>query len=286
MLSNLRLAVRTLSKTPLVTAIAILSLALGIGANTAIFSLFDLMLLRPLPVPDPGALVNLSAPGPKPGSNSCNQAGDCQSVFSYPMFRDLERVQTAFTGIAAHNIMGVNLAARGQTLSADGMLVSGSYFPVLEVQPALGRLFTPDDDRTAGAHTLVVLSHGYWSSHFAESPSVLGESLIVNGTAMTVIGVTPRGFEGTTLGNRPNVFVPISMRERLLPGLEGTGQPPQLLGLSVRAAEAGRVDRSGPRRDGPAVSGDHHRGRGAAADRTERPDDAALPRQAAERGRG
>ena len=94
MLSNLRLAVRTLSKTPFVTAIAILSLALGIGANTAIFSLFDRMLLRPLPVPDPAPLVNLAAPGPKPGSNSCNQAGDCQSVFSYPMFRDLERVQT------------------------------------------------------------------------------------------------------------------------------------------------------------------------------------------------
>ena len=94
MLSNFRLAVRTLAKTPFVTAIAILSLALGIGANTAIFSLFDRMLLRPLPVPDPGALVNLGTPRPKPGSNSCNQAGDCEWVFSYPMFRDLERVQT------------------------------------------------------------------------------------------------------------------------------------------------------------------------------------------------
>jgi len=221
MLSNLRLAVRALSKTPFVTAIAVLSLALGIGANTAIFSLFDRMLLRPLPVPDPGRLVNLAAPGPKPGSNSCNQAGDCQWVFSYPMFRDLERVQTAFTGIAAHNLMGVNLAARGQTLSADGMLVSGSYFPTLGLQPAAGRLFTPDDDRTPGAHALVVLSHGYWSSHFAESPSVVGESLVVNGTAMTIIGVAPRGFEGTTLGTRPNVFVPISMREALLPGWKG-----------------------------------------------------------------
>ena len=150
MLSNLRLAVRTLFKTPFVTAIAVLSLALGIGANTAIFSLFDRMLLRPLPVPDPGSLVNLVAPGPKPGSNSCNQAGDCQSVFSYPMFRDLERVQSVFTGIAAHNLMGVNLAARGQTLSADGMLVSGSYFPTLGLQPAAGRLLTPDDDRTPG----------------------------------------------------------------------------------------------------------------------------------------
>ncbi len=221
MLSNLRLAVRTLSKTPFVTAIAVVSLALGIGANTAIFSLFDRMLLRPLPVPDPGALVNLVAPGPKPGSNSCNQAGDCQSVFSYPMFRDLERVQTVFTGIAAHVLTSVNLAARGQTLSADGMLVSGSYFPTLGLQPAAGRLLTPDDDRTPGAHPVVVLSHAYWTAHFAENPAVVGESLTVNGTAMTVIGVAPRGFEGTTLGARPNVFVPISMREALLPGWKG-----------------------------------------------------------------
>ncbi len=221
MLSNLRLAVRTLSKTPFVTAIAVLSLALGIGANTAIFSLFDRMLLRPLPVPDPGALVNLVAPGPKPGSNSCNQAGDCQSVFSYPMFRDLERVQTVFTGIAAHVITGVSLAARGQTLGSDGVLVSGSYFPVLGVQPALGRLFGPDDDKTPGAHDLVVLSHGFWSSHFGEQPTVLGESLIVNGRTMTIIGVVPRGFEGTTLGARPDVFLPLSMREQLVPGWKG-----------------------------------------------------------------
>ncbi len=153
MLSNLRLAVRTLSKTPFVTAIAVLSLALGIGANTAIFSLFDRMLLRPLPVPDTGALVNLAAPGPKPGSNSCNQAGDCQSVFSYPMFRDLERVQTVFTGIAAHNLIRREPGGAGpDALSADGMLVSGSYFPTLGLQPAAGRLLTPDDDRTPGAH--------------------------------------------------------------------------------------------------------------------------------------
>ena len=221
MLSNLRLAVRTLSKTPFVTAIAVLSLALGIGANTAIFSLFDRMLLRPLPVPDPGALVNLVAPGPKPGSNSCNQAGPCDWVFRYPMFRDLERVQPVFTGIAAHVITGVSLAARGQTLGSDGVLVSGSYFPVLGVQPALGRLFGPDDDKTPGAHDVVVLSHGFWSSHFGEQPTVAGESLIVNGRTMTIIGVAPRGFEGTTLGARPDVFLPLSMREQLVPGWKG-----------------------------------------------------------------
>src|SRR5213080_1848164 len=98
---NLKLALRTLLKTPFVTSVAVISLALGIGANAAIFSLFDQILLRPLPVPEPHRLVNLSAPGPKPGSQSCNQAGDCDAVFSYPMFRDLERVQTVFTTIAA-----------------------------------------------------------------------------------------------------------------------------------------------------------------------------------------
>ena len=221
MLSNFRLAVRTLAKTPFVTAIAVLSLALGIGANTAIFSVFDRMLLRPLPAPDPGALVNLGTPRPKPGSNSCNQAGDCEWVFSYPMFRDLERVQTSFTGLAAHCLMGVNLAARGQTTSGDGVAVSGSYFPTLGLQPAAGRLLAPDDDRTPGAHPVVVLSHAYWVSHFAERADVVGSPITVNGTTLTVIGVAPRGFEGTTLGTRPHVFVPLSMREVLLPGWKG-----------------------------------------------------------------
>ena len=137
---NLKLAFRRLLKTPFVSLVAIVSLALGIGANAAIFSLFDQTLLRPLPVVRPAELVNLSAPGPKPGSKSCGQAGDCESVFSYPMFRDLERLQTVFTGIAAHVGFGANLAYRGQTTNAQGMLVSGSYFPVLGLQPALGRL--------------------------------------------------------------------------------------------------------------------------------------------------
>src|SRR6185312_3948970 len=107
---NLKFAFRTLFKTPFVTAVAIVSLALGIGANAAIFSIFDELLLRPLPVADPGTLVNLKAPGPKPGSTSCNMGGDCDTVFSYPMFRDLEKAQTVFTGIALHRIFGANLA--------------------------------------------------------------------------------------------------------------------------------------------------------------------------------
>ena len=217
-MANLKLAFRTLFKTPFVTVVAIMSLALGIGANAAIFSLFDQLLLRPLPVRQPERLVNLSAPGPKPGSQSCSQAGSCELVFSYPMFRDLERGQTVFTGIAAHRTFGANLAYHGQTLNGGGMLVSGSYFSVLGVQPALGRLFTTADDRTVGAHFVAVLSHSYWETHLGSNPGVIDEQIIVNGQSMTIIGVAPRGFDGTTLGARPQVFVPITMRGLMEPG--------------------------------------------------------------------
>jgi predicted permease len=215
---RLPLALRTLVRAPLVTSVAVLSLALGIGANAAIFSLFDQMLLRPLQVAEPERLVNLSAPGPKPGSQSSNNAGRSEDIFSYPMFRDLERQQRVLTGLAAHRSFSANLAFRSQTLSGEGMLVSGSYFPVLGVRPALGRLLTPEDDAAPGAGMLAVLSHDFWRTRFDESAAVVGESLVVNGQSLTIVGVAPPGFAGTTLGSRPQVFVPISLREALTPG--------------------------------------------------------------------
>ena len=217
---NLKLAFRTLAKAPFVTLVAVLSLGLGIGANAAIFSLFDQMLLRQLPVSQPERLVNLSAPGPKPGSTSCNQAGDCEEVFSYAMFRDLERAQTPFSGLAAHRAFGANVAFRDQTLSGDGMLVSGSYFPVLGLNAALGRLLTPADDRAVGAHFVAVLSYNFWETRLGSSPAVLGETMVINGQSMTIVGVAPRDFEGTTLGERPQLFVPISMRGLMEPGFD------------------------------------------------------------------
>ncbi|MEO8453100.1 MAG: permease, partial [Gemmatimonadota bacterium] len=118
---NIRLAFRTLLRTPFVTAVAVLSLALGIGANAAIFSMFDEILLRPVQAANPGELVNLSAPGPKPGSQSCGQAGDCEDVFSYPMFRDLQQSSKGvLSGLAAHVSFGSNLAFRKQTRSGGG----------------------------------------------------------------------------------------------------------------------------------------------------------------------
>jgi putative ABC transport system permease protein len=211
-MSNLKFAFRTLFRTPFVTAIAILSLALGIGATAGIFSVFHQVLLQSLAVPNPSELVNLNAPGPKPGFGSCGQEGDCDTTFSYPLFRDLQKIQTVFTDIAAHVAFGANLAYDGQTSSSDALLVSGSYFPVLELHPALGRLLDSNDDKVAGESRVVALSYGYWASRFGLDPTVLNKSLIVNGQSLTIVGVAPKGFEGTTIGLRPAVFVPITLR--------------------------------------------------------------------------
>jgi predicted permease len=220
-MASLKHAARMLLKTPFVTAVAILSLALGIGANAAIFSLFDQTLLRPLPVREPGRLVNLGAPGPKPGSTSCSQAGDCEQVFSYQMFRDLEKSQTVFTGIAAHRNFGANLAYKGQTLNGRGLLVSGSYFPVLGLTPALGRLLGPADDQTIGGHFVAVLGYAYWDTKLGHDPNVLNQTMIINGQSMTIVGVAPRGFEGTVLGAQPQVYVPLTMHGLTSPGWKG-----------------------------------------------------------------
>jgi predicted permease len=214
---DIRYALRMFRRAPAFTAVAVLTLALGIGANAAVFSLFHQLLRRPLPVPDAQHLVNLSAPGPKAGPKSCGIVGDCDAVFSYPMFRDLERAQTVFTGIAAHRDFAVNLGYRGQTAKGAGLLVSGGYFSVLGLRPALGRLLGPDDDRTVGGSEVVVLSHDYWQSQRAGRPDVLNDVMFVNGIAMTVVGVAPQGFEGTTRGLKPQVFVPITMRWRMQP---------------------------------------------------------------------
>lgn len=219
---NLRLAARTLARAPFVTLTAVASLALGIGANAAIYSLVDQLLLRPLPVRDPGQLVNLSAPGPKPGAQSCDLAGDCAHTFSYPMFRDLERSQTAFTGIAAHKLFRANVSLGGQTpVSSQGVVVSGSYFQVLGLGAALGRLLTPDDDRNIGGHFVAVLGHDYWRSRLGSSTDVLNKPIVINGQTMTIVGVAPAGFEGTTVGARPDVYVPLTMYGQVQSDFDG-----------------------------------------------------------------
>jgi predicted permease len=220
-MTSLKFAFRTLFKTPFVTIIAIVSLALGIGANAAIFSCFNQMLLESLNVPRPAELVNLTAPGPKPGSQSCGQAGDCDAVFSYAMFRDLQKVQAVFTGIAAHVAFGANMAFDGQTMAGQGLLVSGNYFQVLQVQPALGRLFDSNDDRLVGEASVVVLSHGFWTTKFAADPNVLNKTVKINGQTLTIVGVAAPKFDGTTLGQKVQVFVPVTLRAQMSPGWRG-----------------------------------------------------------------
>src|SRR5688572_24454636 len=145
---DLRFALRGLRRNPGFVATAVLCLAMGIGANVATFSLFEELLLRPLPVAEPERLVNLEAPGPKPGRDNCNQSGSCEVVFSYPMFRDLEKSATSFSGVAGHRLQLANLAHERGTFFGDAAVVSGSYFPVLGVKPALGRLLNRTDDET------------------------------------------------------------------------------------------------------------------------------------------
>jgi predicted permease len=219
-MSHLLLAFRTLRKTPFVTTIAVLSLALGIGANAAIFSLFDQLLWKRLAVPAPEQLVNLSAPGPKPGSSSCNQAGNCEETFSVPMYLDLARENPVFTGVAGHFLTGVSVSIRGEPSSAEGVFVTGSYFPVLGIAPAAGRLMAPSDDDIEGAHAVVVLSHEFWTGSFGGDPAVVGQSMIVNGRSFTIIGVAPERFSGTTLGARPKLFLPMTMR-KVVDGWDG-----------------------------------------------------------------
>lgn len=219
-MGNLKLAFRTLFRTPFVTGTAIVSLALGIGANVAIFSLFERALLRELPVHEPGELVNLVDAGPKPGSSSTNAAGGLEAIFSYPMFRDLEAAETRLAGVAAHRAFGANVAYQGETLSGSGLLVSGSYFPLLGVRPALGRLLARSDDERPGAHHVAVLSHSFWEGRLGADPTVVGNTILVNGESMTIVGVAARGFEGTTAGVQPLVFVPITLRQAMWPGSE------------------------------------------------------------------
>ena len=213
-MKNLKFALRILLKTPSVTLVGVLSLGLGIGTTTAIFSMYDQLIRRPLKVQDPSRLVNFSSPGLKHGSTSISAAGGGDAIFSYPMFRDLEKVQGVFTGVAGQRSFDVNLAYRGQTpVHTLGLFVSGSYFPLLGLQPAIGRLLGPADDASAGESQVAVLQHAFWRTRFEASPSVLGQTLLVNGQAVKIVGVAPEGFSGTALGESPTVFVPMRLRE-------------------------------------------------------------------------
>src|SRR5690606_2964648 len=192
-------------------AIVMLTLALGIGVNVAIFSLFHQIVLRTLPVSEPERLVNLTDPGPDlPAPRSMSLSGAPDSIFSYPMFRDLERGQEPFVGIAGYRVFQASLSTAEAPRLETAVLVSGSYFSVLALNPAVGRLLGPQDDRIDGQAESVVLSHTYWQRELGSDPEVIGRTLIVNGAPLTVVGIAPAGFHGTTVGMPASVFVPIT----------------------------------------------------------------------------
>jgi len=209
--NDLRYALRTLKKSPVFTVVAVLSLALGVGANTAIFTFLDQILLRLLPVKEPKELALLSMKGFHYGGNWGGNA------LSYPMYRDFSEHNTVFTGMFCRFPYRVSLGFNGHTERASGELVSGTYFPLLGVGTAIGRAFTPDDDATPDGHPIIMLSYDYWETRFAGDPSILGKTVIMNGHNYTIVGVAQKGFDGIELGRAAQVFVPIMMRGQAVP---------------------------------------------------------------------
>jgi len=214
LLEDLRYALRGLWKSPLFTLIALASLAIGIGANTAVFSLMDQALLRSLPVKHPEQLVLFSAPGPRNGSINSNYSDEV--AFSYPMYRDFRDGNQVFSGVLARFPISFSMSWRDQTERIHGDLVSGNYFDVLGVHAAIGRTFTAADDQKPGAEPVVVLSYGYWKRRFAADPNVLNQSVIINAHPMTIVGVAQAGFKSVAVGEAADVFVPMMMQGEMM----------------------------------------------------------------------
>jgi putative ABC transport system permease protein len=204
MINDIRYALRMLAKNPGFAAVVVFTLALGIGANAAIFSLLDRVLLQTLPVANPEQLAVLSAYDPKEGP-------DFNSSFSYPTYLDLRDRNSIFSGVIARGGTQMNVTYGDQTERVRGELVSGNFFEVLGVHPWAGRFFTQDDDRTPGAHPVAVISYSFWESRFGKDPNLIGKTILINEQPMTVLGVTPPSFYGVDLSDNSDVRVPLMM---------------------------------------------------------------------------
>ena len=202
-------ALRIFKKAPLFVAVALVSLAFGIGANTAIFTLVDQVLLRMLPVKHPEQLVLLAGMGQHYGGNSGFNR------LSYPMYADFRDHARVFNGMFCSRQTDMSVSYAGHTERISGELVSGNYFPVLGVTAAIGRLFTASDDQFQGGHPVAVLSYGYWQSRFGRNPGVIGQKLTINGYQYTVIGVSQPGFTGTDPAYAPAIRVPMMMADKV-----------------------------------------------------------------------
>ncbi|OLB29500.1 MAG: multidrug ABC transporter substrate-binding protein [Acidobacteria bacterium] len=211
-MGDFKYALRTLRRSPGYMAVAAMTLALGIGANTAIFSLLDQILLRLLPVKNPQQLVLLTMRGHHYGSNWGGNA------ISHPMFRDFQAHNDVFSGMFCRFRDPVSLTFAGQSERVNAELVSGTYFSVLGVNTILGRAFTPEDDRVPLGHPLAMLTYDYWKRRFGGDPGIVGKNLIVNGHNVTVLGVVQPGFDGVELGYSTKVFIPIMMQDWIVVG--------------------------------------------------------------------
>ena len=210
--SDVRLAVRSLGRSPLFATVAILSLALGIGANTAIFTLIDQIVLRKLPVTAPEQLVMLYQQGAHNGSNMGTR------MHSYPMYQDFQKRAEPLAELLCRRLVAASVSIDNQTERLEAEIVSGNYFTMLGVKPAVGRLFnSQEDDQIYQGHPVVVLSYTYWNNRFARDPGVVGRKILVNDFPMTIIGVSAAGFAGIDPARSPQIRVPVQMKEAMLP---------------------------------------------------------------------
>jgi predicted permease len=219
-LRDLRFSLRILRRNPLVTGVAVLSVALGIGANTAIFSFLRQVVFRSLPVQDPERLITLHCDYSPPGDSMNDTSSRSATVFSYPLYRDLREQDRAFSGLIARTSTIVRFTWRNDTQAAHAEIVSGNFFQVLGVQPSAGRVLLPEDDGAPGANLVAVLGYGYWTTHLGGDRNILGQAVTVNGYPIVVIGVVAPDFNGLLQGQTPDIFVPIAAQRAVLPSLD------------------------------------------------------------------
>jgi len=210
--ADLRLAARGLRRNPLFATVAILSLALGIGANTAIFTLIDQILLRKLPVKSPDELVMLFQRGSHNGSNMGTR------MHSYPIYQDYQKKAESLAEVLCRRLVPASVSVDNQTERVLAEMVSGNYFSMLGVEPALGRVFNSrEDDQVYSGHPVVVLSYDYWNARFARNPSIIGKKILVNNSPMEIVGVSAKGFAGLDPAESPQIRVPVLMKEAMAP---------------------------------------------------------------------
>jgi predicted permease len=206
---DLLYSLRTLRRSPVFLVVAVLSLALGIGANTAIFTLINQLILQPLPVRDPEQLVMLAGRGRHYGGNNG------MDRISYPMYQEIRDKNQVFSGMFCTYPSTLSATFQGHTELIGADFVSGNYFPVLGIGAAAGRVFTVSDDLIQGGHPLAVLSYGYWRARFGADPRIVGKQIVVNGRTLTIIGVSRAGFDGVEPGRAPQIRIPITMKDDL-----------------------------------------------------------------------